>query len=135
MKRYEQIEHTADIGVKVYGRDLKELFKSKGKRVTAGKDQPDMFQAVSEYMAQVALELRRSRIGPMGAVPADLEDETRRNVLWRELLRKMDSARQDAIDDYAQREAERDADKIVKGAMRMPPEKLRRVVVSRLGIW
>ena len=28
MKRYEQIEHTADIGVKVYGRDLKELFKN-----------------------------------------------------------------------------------------------------------
>ncbi|MFC1590489.1 archease [Candidatus Omnitrophota bacterium] len=26
MKRYEQIEHTADIGVKVYGKDLKGLF-------------------------------------------------------------------------------------------------------------
>lgn len=26
MKRYELIDHTADIGIKVYGRDLKELF-------------------------------------------------------------------------------------------------------------
>jgi len=26
MKKYEQIEHTADIGLRVYGRDLKELF-------------------------------------------------------------------------------------------------------------
>jgi len=26
MKRYEQIDHTADIGIKVYGKDLKELF-------------------------------------------------------------------------------------------------------------
>ena len=26
MKRYEQIEHTADVGIKVYGKDLKELF-------------------------------------------------------------------------------------------------------------
>jgi SHS2 domain-containing protein len=26
MKRYEQFPHTADIGVRVYGRDLKELF-------------------------------------------------------------------------------------------------------------
>ncbi len=26
MKKYEQIEHTADIGIKVYGKDLKELF-------------------------------------------------------------------------------------------------------------
>ena len=26
MKRYEQFPHTADIGIRVYGRDLKELF-------------------------------------------------------------------------------------------------------------
>jgi len=26
MKRYEQIDHTADVGIKVYGKDLKELF-------------------------------------------------------------------------------------------------------------
>ena len=28
MKRYEEIPHTADIGVRVYGADLKELFKN-----------------------------------------------------------------------------------------------------------
>ncbi len=28
MKRYEQIEHTADIGVRVYGASVKELFKN-----------------------------------------------------------------------------------------------------------
>ncbi|MDP2913066.1 MAG: archease [Candidatus Omnitrophota bacterium] len=28
MKRYEQFPHTADIGVRVYGRDLKELFEN-----------------------------------------------------------------------------------------------------------
>ncbi len=28
MKRYEEIEHTADIGLKVYGKDLKELFRN-----------------------------------------------------------------------------------------------------------
>jgi len=28
MKRYEQIEHTADIGVRIYGKDIKELFKN-----------------------------------------------------------------------------------------------------------
>jgi len=28
MKRYELIDHTADIGIKVYGRDLKELFRN-----------------------------------------------------------------------------------------------------------
>ncbi len=28
MKRYEQIEHTADIGVRVYGKSLKELFEN-----------------------------------------------------------------------------------------------------------
>ncbi|GAF71160.1 unnamed protein product, partial [marine sediment metagenome] len=26
MKRYEQIPHTADIAIRVYGKDLKELF-------------------------------------------------------------------------------------------------------------
>ncbi|GAG16189.1 unnamed protein product, partial [marine sediment metagenome] len=26
MKRYEVIDHTADIGIKTYGKDLKELF-------------------------------------------------------------------------------------------------------------
>ena len=28
MKRYEQFPHTADIGVRVYGKDLKELFEN-----------------------------------------------------------------------------------------------------------
>jgi SHS2 domain-containing protein len=28
MKRYEQFSHTADIGVRVYGRDMKELFEN-----------------------------------------------------------------------------------------------------------
>ena len=28
MKRYEQFSHTADIGVRVYGKDLKELFEN-----------------------------------------------------------------------------------------------------------
>jgi len=28
MKRYEIIEHTADVGIKAYGKDLKELFKN-----------------------------------------------------------------------------------------------------------
>ena len=28
MKRYEQIEHTADIGVRVYGSNLKDLFRN-----------------------------------------------------------------------------------------------------------
>ncbi|MFA6320808.1 MAG: archease [Candidatus Omnitrophota bacterium] len=28
MKRYEQFEHTADIGIRVFGKDLKELFEN-----------------------------------------------------------------------------------------------------------
>ena len=28
MKRYEQFPHTADIGIRVFGKDLKELFEN-----------------------------------------------------------------------------------------------------------
>ena len=28
MKRYEQFPHTSDIGIRVFGRDLKELFQN-----------------------------------------------------------------------------------------------------------
>jgi SHS2 domain-containing protein len=50
MKRYEQFPHTADIGVRVYGKDLKELFANaafamfdiiadlEGMKVSAAKD-------------------------------------------------------------------------------------------------
>lgn len=31
MREYEYIEHTADIGIKVYGRELKDLFANAGK--------------------------------------------------------------------------------------------------------
>lgn len=54
MKRYELIDHTADIGIKVYGRDLMELFRN------AAFAMFDIMADLEGLKTSVTVEVRKS---------------------------------------------------------------------------